>query len=75
MSTVPATLFYFPSAEALKELTRFEVVPTHNQEQTVYSVAAYNRFTGQYTMLADFHARGMADTFRDMCAVVAVASS
>ncbi|CAM5362918.1 hypothetical protein SAMN05216370_0040 [Pseudomonas peli] len=74
MQNVPATVFYFPTADALKAFHRFDVTQTHvsqgGDSVALWTVTGYDRNSGQNTALADFHARGMAETFRDMCAVV-----
>ena len=76
MSNVPATLFYFPTADALKGFHRLEVIQTFQTQGsntvTLWSVTGYDRTSGQNTVLADFHAQGNADTFRVMCEIVAV---
>ena len=75
MSNVPATLFYFPTADALKGFHRFEVIQTHQvkgggDSVPMWAVTGYDRSSGQNTVLAEFHAEGNADTFRDMCVIV-----
>lgn len=74
MQSVPATMFYFPTADALKAFHRFDVTQAHvnkgGDSVALWTVTGYDRNSGQNIELADFHARGMAETFRDMCAVV-----
>ena len=36
----------------------------------LWAVTGYDRSSGQNTVLAEFHAEGNADTFRDMCVIV-----
>lgn len=75
MSNVPATLFYFANAAALKGFERFEVIQTqqtHGGDSVpMWAVTGYDRTSGQNTVLAEFHAEGNADTFRDMSEIVA----
>lgn len=75
MSNVPATLFYFPNAAALKGFERFEVIQTqqtHGGDSVpMWAVTGYDLKSGQNTVLAEFHAQGNADTFRDMCELAA----
>ena len=76
MSNVPATLFYFPTADALKGFHLFDVVQTFpvigsGDSVTLWVVTGYALSNGQNTVLAEFHAQGNAETFRDMCAIVA----
>lgn len=76
MSNVPASLFYFEHADSLEGFHGFEVIQTFQTQGSdsvpMWSVSGYDRLTGQNTMLADFHARGMADTFCDMCTIISV---
>ncbi len=74
-----ASLFYFPNAADLGKFERFDVAPGHGirDEKAVsyWMVTAYEKATGQNTVIADFHAEGMARTFRDMCAIVSEAQA
>ena len=59
MSNVPATLFYFPTADALKGFHRFEVIQTHQVQGggdsvALWAVTGYDRSSGQNTVLAEF---------------------
>lgn len=75
MSNVPATLFYFSDAQALKAFHRFEVTltqQTHGGSSVpMWAVTGYHRATGQNTVLAEFHAQGNAETFCAMTEIVA----
>lgn len=68
------SLFYFASASQLEGFERFDVIEAHTvhagESAAFWTVTAYEKSTGQNTAIADFHAQGMADTFRDMCVVV-----
>ncbi|MDF4211169.1 hypothetical protein P2W50_31445 [Pseudomonas protegens] len=67
-----ATLFYFPSAQALKGFHSFEVASHGGKPGLVFTVTGQDRSTDKLTVLAEFPAQGMAETFRDMCAVVSL---
>lgn len=72
------SLFYFASAAQLEGFERFDVIEAHavhsGEAVSFWTVTAYEKSTGQNTAIADFHAQGMAETFRDMCVIVSKAA-
>jgi len=74
MQNVPATVFYFPTADALKAFQRFDVTQTHvsqgGDSVALWTVTGYDRNSGQNTALATSMHAAWPKTFRDMCAVV-----
>ena len=76
MPHVPATLFYFEHADTLDRFHAFEVIQTFQTQGAdsvpMWSVTGYDRQNGQNTVLADFHAHWIAETFCDMCTIIAV---
>lgn len=72
MSNVPATLFYFATADALKDFHHFEVSQTQVGHDSVplWTVTGCERSSGPNALIAEFHIEGNADTFRDMCVIV-----
>lgn len=70
-----ATLFYFSTADELKNFERFWVLKTqqtHGGDSVpMWAVTGYDRTSGQNTVIAEFSAKGNAETFRDMSEIVA----
>lgn len=75
MSNAPSTQFYFAGADAIKGFDRFQVsnaAEAHDAKAVSgFSVIGYDRNNGLKYVLADFPAQTNAETFREMCALVA----
>lgn len=74
MSATLGTLFYFQNSDRLREFEDYRAGHFHASRDGVlvsaWTVTAYEKQSGRHAVIAEFHAEGMAQTFRDMCEIV-----